>query len=147
MANIKKTLCISPQLLVLVQDHAESDYPSEACGFLIGHLRGDSMFVRDVVPAANIAAAEIRKKSYRIDPGQWLLTERRAAAQALNIIGIYHSHPDQVPMLSQTDMNALWPSLIYLIVSSGPGRKCPPLAWLLDDATGNPEACDIRLLE
>ncbi len=147
MKNTITKLCISRHLISVVQDHAQRDYPCEACGFLIGHARGNTNSVSDVLPATNAAAAEARKRAYRIDPRHWMRAEQQASEQGLTIIGIYHSHPDQMPMLSQTDINALWPNLIYLIVSSGPRQQHPPMAWRLNDATGKPEACDLRLLE
>jgi proteasome lid subunit RPN8/RPN11 len=147
MTNTITKICISRHLISVVQNHAQRDYPCEACGFLIGHARGNIITVSDVIPATNAAAAATRKRAYRIDPRHWMRTEQHVSSQGLMIIGIYHSHPDQMPMLSQTDINALWPSLIYLIVSSGPHQQHPPMAWRLNDATGKPEACDLHLLE
>ncbi len=147
MNTEKPTLCISRDLLSVAQNHAQHQYPYEACGFLLGHVRDNSTSVHVIVPAANVAAPETRKRAYHIDPRHWMRTEQQASRQGLTIVGIYHSHPDAEPMLSQTDIDALWPNLIYLIVSSGPGRQDSRMAWTLNNTSGNPEACDISLLD
>lgn len=145
MNTEKPTLCISRDLLSVAQNHAQHLYPYEACGFLLGHVRNNSTSVHVIVPAANVAAPETRKRAYHIDPRQWMRTEQQASRQGLTIVGIYHSHPDAEPMLSQTDISAMWPRLVYLIISAGAKADDPPAAWTLDEDTGKITRYVVRL--
>ncbi len=138
---------ISYQLLDMVRDHAQHDYPHEACGFLLGTVREHAVVVLQVCPVANVAATEMRSRAYAIAPRQWMHTEHQATGQGLAIVGIYHSHPDQSPEISKADIAALWPQLVYLIVAGGKRVRQPPTVWILDTLTGAARACELCLLE
>ncbi len=136
MAHLKQILHISPRLLSAVRDHARRDYPHEACGFLFGQLRDNAITVFNVMPVVNAAPVETRTRAYRIDPRDWMRAERQALQQGLMIIGIYHSHPDGLPVPSQTDIDALWPNLIYLITPAGSRETDACTAWTIDEDSG-----------
>lgn len=148
MSEIMTQLFIPPAILAAVRDHARSVYPREACGFLLGVFGGGGgVHVRQAARSSNAAAAEKQMQAYRIDPRQWMRTEKQAEAEGLVIVGIYHSHPDQAATISQTDIAALWPNLIYLIVSSGLHKDHPPMAWTLDENTAGARPCELRVVE
>ncbi len=146
MPERKPDVLISSQLLATVQDHARRDYPREACGFLIGVQTASRFDVREVWTTANTAAIELQTAAYRIDPRDWIRVEKLAVQQGREIIGIYHSHPDQSAAISQTDIALLWPNLIYLIVSSGSQASQPQRvgAWILDENTGKAILCKLN---
>ncbi len=91
--------------------HAYDGYPLEACGLLVG--RGDE--VRRFVACTNEAASA---RIYTIPPKELLLAERAAQAEALEIVGVFHSHTHSDPYPSPTDVaQAPDPSWHYVIVS------------------------------
>ena len=49
----------------------------------------------------------------------------------LDIIGIYHSHPDWPAIPSQTDMNSAWEYVYYLITSIHEGMPLNTQIWRL----------------
>lgn len=138
MAHLKQILHISPRLLSAVRDHARRDYPLEACGFLFGQSRDNAITVFNVIPAVNSAPVETRTRAYRIDSRHWMRAERQALQQRLTIIGIYHSHPDALAVPSQTDIDALWPNVIYLITPAGSRETDACTAWTMDE-----ESCEV----
>ena len=71
---------------------AESVYPREACGLLVGFLSTVSVRVCAVHPARNLSAAQNR---FDIDPGEIVRIDREARAEGLEICGVWHSHPDR----------------------------------------------------
>ena len=93
-------------------------YPRETCGLLLGVRLGDEHVVSRVRRAhnVNIERAEDR---YELDPDDFLSADREARAAGLDIVGIWHSHPDHPARPSATDRDAAWPEWSYIIVSVG----------------------------
>jgi len=93
-------------------------YPCETCGLLLGVRMGDEHVVSRVRRAhnVNIERAEDR---YELDPDDFLSADREACAAGLDIVGIWHSHPDHPARPSATDRDGAWPGWSYLIVSVG----------------------------
>jgi proteasome lid subunit RPN8/RPN11 len=104
-----------------IRKHAESGFPREVCGFLLG--QGNAQGRRsaiEILPARNAAGAAQSERRYRISPECFLRAERYAREQALDLVGCYHSHPGGPACPSQDDAEqAIWPGFSYLIVTSG----------------------------
>lgn len=147
MPNAIPQLLIPAAVLAAISDHVQGAFPNEACGFLIGEHSHDGALVRQALATPNSAAWEDQPRAYAIDPRDWIRTEQQVRAQGLAIIGIYHSHPNQSPTISQTDIAALWPNLFYLIIAGGSQRHAPPSAWRLDADLAVPERCQVRLTD
>ena len=146
MAHTSRQLVISDPLMAALRNHAQGEYPLEACGFLIGESARGSTHVTSAVPAANNAIPETRRRAYAIAPHAWMSVEKQMDLLHHVIVGIYHSHPDHSAIISRTDAEALWPELVYLIVPAGSMRHQPPAAWQLDDETGLIRACPINVM-
>ncbi len=58
-----------------------------------------------------------KERRYTIDPRDMLRVQKQAREKRLKIIGIYHSHPDQVAEPSECDRAQAWPEYAYTIVS------------------------------
>lgn len=97
--------------------------PEECCGVLLG--RGDA--VTRYVPLRN--AAPERRHGFAFDDAEWLRTAREADAQALEVLGIAHSHVDTDAAPSPTDLafgDATRWMLIVPVIAGAPGA---PRAW------------------
>ena len=73
-----------------------------------------------------------KKRRYWIDPKDMLRVQREAREKELNIIGIYHSHPDHVAEPSECDRTLAWPEYAYIIVSVRKGKAVDVQNWALD---------------
>lgn len=122
-----------PEQLRAIRGEAERGYPEEICGVLIG--RDGEGQAREVVRSLAVANARSteRARRYLIDAGALLAAERAAAAEDLEIIGFYHSHPDHPALPSEFDREHSWPYYTYLIVSVRTGRAEEARAWRLSD--------------
>ena len=74
-----------------------------------------------------------KRRHYAIAPKVMLLAQREARSSHLDIIGIYHSHPDTGATPSEFDRAYAWHQYSYVIVSVQNGKACELLSWSLDD--------------
>ena len=118
--------------------HAEAGYPDEVCGFLLGSmdLPNREFTVRETRAAVNRRGRRASRR-YRIDPDEYRAAEGEAEARGLELIGIYHSHPDAPAVPSDYDLEHAWPNSTYVIVPVEAGRAGELRAWLLaEDRSG-----------
>jgi proteasome lid subunit RPN8/RPN11 len=143
--------------LQAIQAHAERTYPDECCGLLMGTIAAGEGVVHDVyaVPNAwdtgathglNDTAAFTKTRRYWIAPEAMLAAMREARRRNLDIIGIYHSHPDHLAVPSECDRVLAWSQYSYLIVSVEQGTATDCRSWTLNEQHQfEPE--DIQLAE
>ena len=121
-----------------LQAHAQAGYPDEVCGFLLGSLDlpGRVFTVWETRAAVNRRGSRASRR-YRIDPDEYRAAEREAEEKGLELIGIYHSHPDAPAVPSEYDRDHAWPNSAYVIVPVEAGRAGELRAWLLaEDRSG-----------
>ena len=66
--------------------------PQEACGLLLGYAMGDKFQVLEVHPVENVYKSPYR---YRMDPQQQIQIFLEMEQRDLQLVGIYHSHPNR----------------------------------------------------
>ena len=133
-----------------MQTHAESTYPEECCGVLLGRQQGDATTLVEVLATENswneeavdtfdsvAAMAPLQPASKRnrfsIAPAVMLQAQRKARVGNLDIIGIYHSHPDHPAVPSEFDRAIAWQQYSYIIVSVEQGKASDLKSWVLDE--------------
>src|SRR6187549_1435272 len=98
----QKMLDLKEEHLEAIKAHAEADYPHECGGLLLGHLDAENnKSVVETLPMENTAEVETRHDRVLIDPRALMLADRKAREKGLDIIGYYHSHPDDEAVPSQ----------------------------------------------
>lgn len=75
-----------------------------------------------------------RHDRYWIDPADLVRIQREARDQDLDILGIYHSHPNHPAVPSEWDRRLAWPVYSYLIASVSQGQVVAMQSWRLNDA-------------
>ena len=120
------------EVLDVVREHGQRRYPEECCGFLLGRVdAAGAKVVVSAQPAENVRA-ENRERRYTIAPEDYLVADRAARKENLDIIGFYHSHPDHPARPSATDLaEATFPGFIYVITSVNQGKAADLTAWSL----------------
>ncbi|NJL82806.1 MAG: M67 family metallopeptidase [Chloroflexaceae bacterium] len=119
-------LTLTAQDLEAIRAHAQQTYPEECCGLLLG----TDKTVVQVIPTANSWSEAVavyfqeldpaphgKNDRFSIDPQTLLQVQKEARNRNLNIIGIYHSHPDHPAVPSACDRRLAWPEYSYVIVS------------------------------
>ncbi len=141
-------LALSAQQLAAISAHAERVYPEECCGLLVGKIQPqpgelqkrlialvplDNEWTAEAFPQeSSMASAQTKRRRYSISSEDMLRTQRQAREQGLNIIGVYHSHPDHEAVPSECDRALAWPEYAYVIVSVCGGKAVDVQNWALD---------------
>lgn len=94
----------------------EVSYPFEACGLMLGHVTDGQVTVERILHARNLNIGRLRDR-YLLDPDDFLAADRVARDAGLEIVGIWHSHPDAPARPSMTDLERAWEGYSYLIVA------------------------------
>lgn len=121
-----------------IAQHGESAHPEECCGLMLGTFTTDGpKIVRDLLPITNAREDGARHNRFLIGPQEMLQGERQARARGLDVVGIYHSHPDCPAVPSQFDLDHAWPVFSYIIVSVAATGAGEMLSWeLREDRSG-----------
>ena len=101
--------------------HAERSYPNECCGALLGHIRGEKKSVSEAVPLENASPRE-QRQHYELRPEDLLSAEKAARDRGLDLVGIFHSHPDCDAYFSETDLRNSCPWFSFIVLSVKRGK-------------------------
>lgn len=104
----------------------------ERCGFLFGFDEGEDRRVIKSKPVNN-AYQGSQQKNFEISAKDYLLAEQFALTEELELIGIYHSHPNHDARPSQYDETAAQPYLSYVIFSTINGKFAELRSWRMND--------------
>jgi proteasome lid subunit RPN8/RPN11 len=110
---------------------AREGYPEERCGLLLGQARDGTVRVVEVIPARNVNVERARDR-YELDPEDFLRADQQARARELEIVGIWHTHPDYPARPSATDRKQAWDGWSYLILSVTRHGVQALRSWRLD---------------
>lgn len=111
---------IEPGAWHIMVDHAQSTFPDECCGVMVGKIDGDSKSVATAIALENAYEGK-QEDRYEIRPEDLLAADKNARAQGLDLIGIFHSHPDCDAYFSKTDLenSCPWYSFVVLSIKAG----------------------------
>src|SRR5574341_481045 len=111
--------------------HVKMSYPHECCGVLVGHVEEETKFALESYPIENLNRDRARDR-YNMDPVGLIKVEKQIAQEGLEIVGIYHSHPDHPARPSKTDLEYAWPIYSYIIVAVAQGSQVEARNWCLN---------------
>jgi proteasome lid subunit RPN8/RPN11 len=104
-------LRIPQSIIDALIDHARQDFPLEACGILGG---ADGVVSRHY-PMAN---TDQSNEHFTMEPKEQFAVVKDLRANGLEMLAIYHSHPETPARPSEEDIRlALTPGVSYVIVS------------------------------
>jgi len=126
-------LKIKKELVEQIKQQGEKGYPYEICGFILGEIDYD----RDLRTAIEVFQVENQNKErandrFEIHPKDYLKVERYADEKGMQIIGIYHTHPDHPDRPSETDLRFAQPDMSYIIMSVKNGKASDWRSWKLE---------------
>ncbi len=106
-------LILTRSALQAMHEQGRASYPNECCGLLIGQFHNEGRVAAEAWPtpnewtddvplAENEDAHSLRDRFY-ISPHAYLQAQRQALRRDLEIVGCYHTHPDDRAWPSERD--------------------------------------------
>ena len=137
---MKEILLNQKQIDTLIQ-HSESCRPSESCAMLFGTLSDQQWNVKEVFLTRN--AHEDSKTSFVIAPEELLQGYQLAEEKQLELVGVFHSHPQTAASPSNFDKKFMKVngSVPWIIFS---GMNTDLKAFMLDE---DMEEIKIKIIE
>jgi proteasome lid subunit RPN8/RPN11 len=133
-----RSISIPPDAEAVMRAHGASTYPHEACGVLVG--RGDGEVASWVVVRAEPAPNEFdggHHNRYLVAPAFQADVERRALDAGLDVIGFYHSHPDEAARPSEYDRSHAYAGYVYRVYAVHGGLAVEGNSFTLDAPGGS----------
>jgi proteasome lid subunit RPN8/RPN11 len=109
--------------------HARQTYPNECCGAMLGSIDGEIKMVT-VAMALENAYGGAQATRYELRPEDLLAADKAARERHLDLIGIYHSHPDCDAYFSATDLKNSCPWYSFVVLSIQNGEFHHANSWL-----------------
>ncbi len=123
-------------------DHAQDEYPHEACG-VIGGVDDKAL---TIVPLSNISPEP--QHHYHIDDTGLTTTLFDLQNKGWSLIGFYHSHPTGDPIPSPTDIQqATYPNTPYVIIGLRQRDDPSIAAWEMTYGKVTPVELNIGTLQ
>src|SRR5213080_4614642 len=124
---------IADEHLREIRAHGERDYPFECCGLLIGRFENGRKRVVETYAISNAREESAKRNRFLIRPEELMRGEKYARERGLDVVGFYHSHPDDRAIPSQYDLEHAWPTYSYIVVSVERGRAVDQRSWEMEN--------------
>lgn len=119
--------------LTNMRQHGERDYPFECCGLMLGRFDGsDHKIMIETYPISNAREEEAKRNRFLIRPDELMRGEKYAREKGLDVIGFYHSHPDDRAVPSKYDLDHAWPTYSYIVVAVTKGQATDLRSWEME---------------
>ena len=109
--------------------HARAAYPNECCGAMLGRVDGEAKEVLVAMKLENSSTGS-QAARYELRPADLLAADKEARRQGMDLVGIYHSHPDCDAYFSKTDLENSCPWYSFIVLSIQKGEFDHANSWL-----------------
>ena len=124
---MQKKILLSQVFRQSLEQHANVQSPLEACAILFGTSNDKTWETTDIFLTENIDKSEV---NFTISNKQLMEGYTIAEDKGLDIVGIFHSHPNSQPSPSNTDIKFMKGNPVPWIIYSGVTKEMK--AYLLD---------------
>ena len=130
MSTPRASVRLAREPRLVIDRAARAGYPREACGVLLGTRHVDTPVVSFATVARNLDDEQAHDH-YELDPADLYRAEELARAAGLEVLGVWHTHPDHSAVPSELDRERAWPGWSYLIVPVDSGTPGGVRSWTL----------------
>lgn len=128
-----KTIALDTIAERTVREDAEVAYPDECCGFLYGKDDDTTRKILKAIPVMNSKEGD-KKRRFEISAKDYLKAEQYALEYNLDLLGVYHSHPEHPAIPSEHDRVQALPFFSYIIVSVKSGKSTEINSYQLNES-------------
>jgi len=118
-----------------MQEIAVAGYPNEICGLLLGSIHSEGWLIHEARQVKNINTERAADR-FQLDPEGYQAIDREIRNSDIEIIGVFHSHPDCPAKPSPTDLSSAWEGFLYPIISICDGKVANIHCWEPSDISG-----------
>jgi proteasome lid subunit RPN8/RPN11 len=129
-------LHITEELIAQIRDHGARYYPEEGAGLILGKYDGGERTAERIIQLKNSSQPDSRHNRYIIEAKDVLAGEDHAEKLGLDVIGVFHSHPDHPAQPSDFDLEWALPNFSYTITSVCAGKAVSSRSWCISDDGG-----------
>jgi proteasome lid subunit RPN8/RPN11 len=124
---------LTEEQLAGIRQHGERDYPFECCGLILGRFEGEGRkIVTETYSISNAREEAAKRNRFLIRPEELMRGEKYAREKGLEVVGFYHSHPDERAVPSKYDLEHAWPTYSYIVVSVEKGQAADLRSWEME---------------
>lgn len=127
--DLQKIILLKSQKKLLL-DHAENEKPNESCAILFGTTNEERIVVKEIFLTKNIEKSPI---NFTISNDQLIKCYKIAEEKKMEVVGIFHSHPESIAYPSNTDKKFMYSNPVVWVIYSGISREFK--AYILDKET------------
>ena len=113
---LQKKIIISNLLRENLVQHANKQYPYEACATLLGNTNEETWETTEIFLTKNTDKSEI---NFTVSNEQLLEGYTEAEENGLDVVGTFHSHPKSEPSPSNTDIEFMKGNPVPWVIYSG----------------------------
>ena len=99
---------------------------------MLGRFEDGRKRVIETYPISNAREEEAKRNRFLIRPEELMRGEKYAREKSLDVVGFYHSHPDDVAVPSQYDLEHAWPTYSYIVVAVEKGHAADLRSWEME---------------
>lgn len=166
-------MTITREALETIRAHAERGYPFEICGLLVGKLVEDERRIHEAWPIENAWEADPEERArllaslgkgpdsksaeewdaygegrrFLVSPRDVMLAMKRARSLQMDLLGVYHTHPNHPAIPSGFDRDAASPGWSYIIASVIDGKVAACRSWELEETGKQFLEEEVRILD
>ena len=111
---VNKSIILSEKDKEELAKYAEAEKPYESCAILVGNETDENWTVKEIVLTENTTKSEVM---FTISPDKEFEVDQKAKESNMEIVCIFHSHPESEAQPSETDKKFMrvnpFPWIIY----------------------------------
>ena len=117
--NSVKEIILNQEQIDILTEHAINSHPNESCAMLLGTHDDQQWNVKEVFLTNNMEKSET---NFTISPEELLHGYELAEKKHLELVGVFHSHPNSSAIPSNTDEKFM---------------KVNPVPWIIHSVINN----------
>ena len=116
----KKDIVLLQSQIDILKKHAENCVPNESCAILFGKIVENRYIIKEVFLTKN---TENSPYSFTVSPEELIEAYETAEKRLLDVIAIFHSHPDSAAYPSSTDKKFMETNPVPWIIYSNSNNE------------------------
>jgi len=114
--NSVKEIILNQEQIDILIEHSTKSHPNESCAMLLGTYDNQQWNVKEVFLTNNMEKSET---NFTISPEELLHGHQLAEKKQLELVGVFHSHPNSSAIPSDTDKKFMKGNPVPWIIFSG----------------------------